>query len=701
MLSKYSDHSDAIRILFKVATRIKRNMNVTELARRLNVNPEELRDKLPELGFSIGRRAIKVDDRIAHQIMSAWTEFKKRERLKLKRETQMKQSEALEEPSMIKEKQIELPPSITVRELAGRLDLPVARVMQEIMKAGMLLSLNDRIDYETAAIISGDLGFETKLESEKPSEQEEAALERVEEIMEAEEKKNLQPRPPVVVVMGHVDHGKTKLLDAIRSTNVVDEEAGGITQHIGAYQVKRKGKELTFIDTPGHEAFTVMRSRGAKVADIAILVVAVDDGVQPQTREAIDIIKASGMPFIVALNKIDKAEANIDMVKGQLAELGLVPEDWGGNTIMVPISAKKQIGIDDILDMLILVADIEKNKIVANPNRTAIGTVIDSYVDRAAGPVVTVLVQTGTLKISDPLGVHGMLYGRVKAMRDFQGKDVFEVPPSMPVRILGFKAAPAVGDVLEVPENIKELKKVKVKPVRAAVYEEIASAKVAPVEEVEDRKKPTLNIIIKADVQGSLEAVLGMVEKVQKNPDVDVNVISKGLGEITEAEVMNAEAGNAVIYGFSTKPSTTAAELARDKNVEIAEFTVIYKLFEDLLERIEKIMPMETIVTELGKIEVLANFKKTDNGWIIGGKVIDGKVVSDAKLRVMRDGEIIGEVNILILQANKQNTTEVLKDQECGIQYKGKTKVDVGDTLEVYTEEIKQRKLEIEGVSKR
>lgn len=677
-------------------------MNVTELARKLNVNPEELRDKLPGLGFSIGRRAIKVDDRIAHQIMEAWAEHRKRERLKAKREAQKAQVEDSEDDKGSEDvPKVELPSSITIRELAGYLDLPIAKVMQEIMKAGMLLSLNDKIDFETAAIIAGDLGFEAVTAGEETESEEQAeAQERAEEIMSGES--DVKPRPPVVVVMGHVDHGKTKLLDAIRSTNVVDEEAGGITQHIGAYQVERKNHPLTFIDTPGHEAFTVMRSRGAKVADIAILVVAVDDGVQPQTKEAIDIIKASGMPFVVALNKIDKAPNNVDMVKGQLAEHGLTPEDWGGKTIMVPISAKEMQGIDEVLDMLLLVADMEKEKIVANPDRPAIGTVIDSQIDAGAGPVATVLIQTGTLHVGDPLGIHGFLYGRVKSMKNYLGQEVQEALPSTPIRILGFKAAPTVGDIAEVPDNIKDLKKDRLKTAKAAAFEELGAAKTQHVASEDDEdKKPELNIIVKADVLGSLEAVLGMLEKVQKNPDVEVNVINKGMGSVTDVEVMNAQASNAVIYAFNVSPSGTAAELARDKEVEIKEVSVIYKLFEDVIERVEKIMPMETFVKEHGKVEVLANFKKLDNGYIIGGKVIDGVAVSDSKLRIMRGEDIIGEAEMIKLQANKQDTSEVLKGQECGIQYKGKVKADVGDILEIYTEEQKQRQLDIEGVSKR
>ena len=676
-------------------------MNVTELARRLNVNPEELREKLPELGFSVGKRAIKVDDRIANQIMEAWGEYRRRQQLKQKRDAQQRHTDGDEQGEEAGKQSIALPSTLSVREFAGRLKLPIARVMQELMKAGILASLNDTIDFETAAIIASDLGFEATTEDEKPDQEQEADLERVGEILESEDKKDVAERPPVIVVMGHVDHGKTKLLDAIRCTNVVDQEAGGITQHIGAYQVERKNRLLTFIDTPGHEAFTVMRSRGAKVADIAILVVAVDDGIQPQTREAIDIIKAAKMPFIVALNKIDKAESQIERVKGQLAELGLQPEDWGGNTIMVPISAKKQINIDDILDMLILVADMEKEKIVANPERGAIGTVIDSQIDPGAGPVVTALVQAGTMKIGDPLGVRGMLYGKVKAMKDWQGQDVTEAAPSMPVRVLGFKAAPTVGDVVEVPENIKDLKKTKLKPVKTSAIDEVTAVKVMPVIEDEEAGKSCLTMVIKADVLGSLEALLGMIEKAQKNPYVEVKILSKGLGDVTDSEILSADASHAVVYAFNVKLSGTAAELARDKEVDVMKESVIYKIFEDMIERIEKLVPEETVISEVGKIEALANFKKTDNGWVIGGKVIEGKVLKDSLLRIMRGDEIIGEALMLKLQASKQDTSEVLKNQECGIQYKGKVKVEAGDILEVYTEEKKKPELKIEGVSKR
>jgi len=447
-------------------------MNITDLARRLRVPAEELRAKLPELGFDIGSKALKVPDRDVGRITWAWNDFKKRQYLNKKRDEQR----AREERKMaVKEgtaETVKLSSVMTVREFSEKLNLPIAKVMQELMHSGILASLNERIDFETASIIAEDLGYIAEREEEKAG-QEDVGTDSLEAARASELKKDLKTRPPVIVIMGHVDHGKTKLLDMIRQTDVVATESGGITQHIGAYQVTRKNHKLTFIDTPGHEAFTVMRSRGAKVADIAVLVVAADDGIQPQTKEAIEIIKASKLPFIVAINKIDKENADVERVKGQLGEYNLIPEDWGGSTIVVPISAKEGKNIDQLLDILILVTDMEKEHIVANPDRRAIGTIIESHVDKGEGPVATVLVQTGTLHAGDVMGVRGVNYGRIRAMKTWSGKLVKAAPPSMPVRLLGLKDTPSVGDVLEVPENPKELEKLKSQPSRKAGASEI------------------------------------------------------------------------------------------------------------------------------------------------------------------------------------------------------------------------------------
>ena len=550
-------------------------MNISELARRLNVATEDLRSQLPALGFSIGRHAIKINDREAQKIQEAWQDKKRRDRLTLKRDEQMARAEAQrsgEKPVL--DKKVTLPNVVSVRDFATHLELPIAKVMQELLRNGILASLNERIDYDTAAIVAEDLGYEAiKEEAQVDVESDEAGSKRLEEMVSGEAKENLVTRPPVIVVMGHVDHGKTKILDAIRTTHVMESEAGGITQHIGAYQVVRKNKLITFIDTPGHEAFTVMRSRGAKVADIAILVVAADDGVQPQTKEAVNIIKAAGLPYVVAINKIDKPDANVEKVKAELAELNLIPEEWGGKTLIVPVSAKVGTGIDELLDMLLLVNEMEKEKIVANPERRAAGTIIDSHIDKGAGPVATVLVQSGTLKVGDSIGVRGALYGRVRSMKDWRGELVQTAPPSTPVKVLGFKAAPAVGDVLEVPEDAKALEKMKDKPVKSGVADTSTISRQPTVESKEG--KQLLNIIIRADVLGSLEAVLGMMEKI-KHEAVGVEIVAKGLGNITDADVLKAHATGSVVYAFGVKAITTAAEHGRDTEVEILEYDIIY-----------------------------------------------------------------------------------------------------------------------------
>lgn len=675
-------------------------MNISELARRLNVSTEDLRSQLPALGFSIGRHAIKINDREAQRIQEAWQDKKRRERLAAKRDEQMARAEAQrsgEKPVL--DKQVSLPSVVSVRDFATRLNLPIAKVMQELLRNGILASLNERIDFDTAAIVAEDLGYEAKKEELAVDDGgDDAGEQRLAEVLKNERQEKLAARPPVIVVMGHVDHGKTKILDSVRKTNVMEGEAGGITQHIGAYQVVRKDKLITFIDTPGHEAFTVMRSRGAKVADIAILVVAADDGVQPQTKEAVDIIKAAGLPYVVAINKIDKPEANVEKVKAELAELNLIPEEWGGKTLIVPVSAKTGQGIDDLLDMVLLVNEMEKEKIVANPERRAAGTIIDSHIDKGAGPVATVLVQSGTLRVGDSIGVRGALYGRVRSMKDWRGELVQIAPPSMPVKVLGFKAAPAVGDVLEVPEDVHALEKMKDKPVKSGVSQTSAVSRQTTSESKEG--KQLLNIIIRADVLGSLEAVLGMLEKV-RHEVVGVEIVAKGLGNITDADILKADATKSVVYAFGVKATATAAELGRDKHVEIMEYDIIYKLFEDVLSRLQKLLPSQEIITEMGKIEVLAVFKKTDKGGIIGGKVLGDKVRAPAKMRIMRAGEVVGEGEIVKLQAAKQTVKEVVGGSECGVEFTGRTKIEVGDLLETYTEESKTRVLKIEGIDLR
>ncbi len=674
-------------------------MNVSDLARRLKVTPQELLDKLPELGFDIGARAIKIDNVMAEKIFRKWTERARRERLRGQLLASSQQASRATQEAVAK-KEIFLPEIIIVRELAGKLNLPVTRVIQELMRAGILASQNERLDFETAAIIADELGFEAKREEQTgDSAQSVQAQDRLKEILDTQAIEQTIARPPVVVVMGHVDHGKTRTLDAIRKTNVMEGEAGGITQHIGAYQVTRKNRMMTFIDTPGHEAFTVMRSRGAKVADIAILVVAADDGVQPQTKEVIDIIHAAHLPFIVALNKIDKPEADPDRVLAQLADYGVTTEAWGGNVPVVKISAKQGMGIDDLLEMILLLADMNAEQIKADPSRLAAGTIIESHVDKAEGPVATVLVQAGTLHRNDWMGISGNLYGRVRAMRDWNGKMLDEAGPGVPVKVLGFKVAPAVGDIVEVPKDFHDLER------KAKTSQQIANqftAIKAPKAEAKEgeQQKVMLNIVLKADVLGSLEAILGMLEKID-HEYVGVEVLKKGLGNITESDIESAAAASpSIVYGFNTVATPAASVMAREGKIEIKQVKIIYELIDDIVARLNKLLPPEVVRTPLGTGEVVAIFRTEKDRMVVGTKIRQGMVQDGAKLIVWRkengeDEQPVGEGVIESLQVGKEKVKEVHQGQECGISYRGKEKLQTGDRLEIFHEETKIRKVEI------
>lgn len=672
------------------------SINVTDLARRLGVPSKELLEKLPQLGFSLGRHAIKVNDKEAADISRAWAEMKRRDTLQRKhREAEEREKRRQERQDRTREKAIELAPVMTVREFAERLEMPLTSVMQELMRAGVFAAMNERIDFDTAVIVASDLGFNVTNANTVQEPMAEIQNDRVAEALK--EDTETVHRPPVVVVMGHVDHGKTSLLDAIRSTHVVDKESGGITQHIGAYQVERKNQVITFIDTPGHEAFTVMRSRGAKVADLAILVVAADDGVQPQTKEAVNIIRAAELPFIVAINKIDKPEANVERAKRELAELNVLAEDWGGKALMLPISAKKGMGLDELLDALLLTYEVQKDEIIANPNRAAVGTIIESHIDKGAGPVATVLIQGGTLYSGDTLGVGGAFYGRVRAMRDYTGAQVQEAGPSVPVQVLGWKVAPVVGDVLEVGDEGALQKTAKSKMKGTSLQMVGPSAGAAP-KASEDKK--LLHVILKADVLGSMEAILGMFEKVQ-HERVGVSVIAKSLGNVTEADVARAEAAGAVILAFSTSLQPGVEALARNKQVPILSFDIIYRLFDAVVARLQELLGAETVHIDLGKAEVLALFKKLDNGQVVGVRVTEGKMEAGAKVRVWRQEELIGEGTLKEIRSGKEVVREVRKGEEAGASYIGKTKLEAGDMLELFKDEIRQETLVVESASKK
>ncbi|MFA5128083.1 MAG: translation initiation factor IF-2 [Patescibacteria group bacterium] len=669
-------------------------MNVTDLARQLRVHPQKLLQILPEFGFDFGARAVKIDDRVAQQIQREWRRIKfvLEDREKKERE---KQKELEKEARRQSGATVKIPGRITVKDLSNVLNVPLNKLIVELMKNGILVSMNEFLDRDTAAIIAEDLGFtvEAIAEGAAPQNTDQTHTQNLEKILS--EKTTM--RAPVIIVMGHVDHGKTKLLDAVRNANIIDTEAGGITQHIGAYQTiwtdpKNKEKRaITFIDTPGHEAFTVMRSRGAKVADIAILVVAADDGVKPQTVEAINIIKAAKLPVIVAINKIDKEGADAMRVRTELSQHGIISDEWGGEVPMVEISAKQNLHIDKLLDTLLLLADMHEADIKAEPNRAAAGTVIEAHVDKGEGPVATILVQTGTLKLNDALVVNGEIYGKVRAMKNYRGENLTEAGPSSPIRILGFKVAPQVGDVLDVG-GAGSATQIDLKSKRT----QQSGAEQRPVSSTNndnpDEPKKYLNVVVKADTLGSLEAIIGSLEKL-KNDEVSVKVVGKGLGNVSPDDVALAETTKGILFGFNVSPTSIASEMIVTRGVNFKPYKIIYDLLNFVKDELEKLLNPEVIVTELGNFKVMAIFRTEKNLMILGGRAEKGKLQKDAKVRVKRAGEVIGAGKIFKLQMSKQDVNEVPEGTECGMQYEGKLHVEVGDVLEAYKEEKKEKKL--------
>ena len=649
-------------------------MNISEVARKLNVSTEDLRLKLPELGFDVGRKAIKIDERLAHQIVRAWHDYEQR---KIDEKAYLKGKEAPASEVVEAKGEVKIPPVLTVRDFAQILNLPVTEAIKELMKNGVMASLNQRIDYETAAIVASELGY-TTLEEKGDVQVELEKDAKVREILGREV--DLQTRPPVIVVMGHVDHGKTKLLDAIRKTDVVSGESGGITQHIGAYQITKQGRLLTFIDTPGHEAFTAMRSRGAKVADVAILVIAATEGVMPQTVEAIKIAQAAGLPIVVAINKIDLPDANIEKTKQDLTKYDLLPEEWGGKTVCVPISAKQNLHIDELLEQVLLVADMEGDKMRANPAGEFVGLIIESRVDKGLGPVATVLVKNGSLRKTDNLMVEGNFYGRVRSMKDYMGQEIEIALPSMPVRIMGFKVAPKVGDVVQVTTG-------KLKKVKAYRLEKQEETFIKPSEEASEGTEDVakVNLIMRCDVLGSQEAIVESLEKINSEL-VKIKFVTKGLGNITESDVLQAQATGALLVGFNAVPSTAAAALAREKGVAIKTFKVIYELIDAVKAKINEVIKPELIREDLGKAEVLKIFKKEDNSLILGVRVISGKIIKNATAAVLRQNEFMEKGKITELQVGKEVVVDVMKNQECGLKFVGRPMVEVGDILDIYRE---------------
>ena len=589
----------------------------------------------------------------------------------------------------IGKKKIKILSLVTVKKFAELLGLPVAEVIKELMKNKILATINDEIDYDTAAVIASDLGFETEEDIEAGGTGA-MTLEQLDETLKKEKEsgKNLRPRPPVVTILGHVDHGKTTLLDTIRKTSVVEKEAGGITQHISAYQVKKKDQIITFVDTPGHEAFSAMRERGVSLADIAILVVAADDGVRPQTEEVIQYLKDKKIPMVVAINKIDKPNANIQKVKQELADREILVEEWGGKVVCAEISAKQNIGIDELLDMVLLVAEVEDLR--ADYRRFPLGVVVESHLDPKKGHTATVLVRTGILKEGQDVIV-GAIAGRVRRIEDFKGRQLKEAGPSTPVTVIGLNQSPNVNDVLQGVIDLKSAKAMEKGFKVDGISEKRLDSRTI-LKSIEDQSINRLNIIIKTDVQGSLEAIDQILGAI-KSDEVGINYVKQGVGDITESDVKLGQNSGAVVFGFNSQPTTVAKRLAEMNNVEIKTYKVIYELVEEIKRRLEGMLGEEIVRTDLGKLKVLAVFRTGKKDMIVGGKVMSGKMVNGESIEVLRGEKSAGRGKLANLQQNKVNVDEVKEGLECGITFEGETKIKEGDTLICFHEEVVKKTL--------
>lgn len=661
-------------------------MNLTELARKLKIPTQELKEKLPELGFDIGMKAIKVPDDMAARIIEKWNEEKRRQQIAEKYEGLGNDAPA---EAVSKERSVRLPQTISVRDLADRFHLSPAAMIAELMKHGVMASLSEKIDFDIASIVAEGLGWQAELkdESNKDETQQQEIQEKLKQIKQ-KKTGNFQPRPPVVVVMGHVDHGKTKLLDTIRQANVIETESGGITQHIGAYQVEKNGRVITFIDTPGHEAFSAMRSRGANVADIAVLVVAADSGVQPQTIEAIKMIQDAGLPMLVAMNKIDKNDADVEKIKKGLAEINLVPEDWGGSVICVPVSAKAGTNIDDLLDMVLLTADMNQENIRAEFDAPAVGTIVESHLDKGTGSVATVLIHSGTLRLGDAVKV-GNVHGKIRNMKNFKGDKLEQATPSTPVQIIGLSAVPEVGQILEGGVDLRQLRR----QLEVRKYQG-NEAQGSSQDEDKKSKIKKYNIVLKADVAGSSEALVQSLKK-YSNKQVAVNVVYRGLGSITEVDVVRAESTKAQIYGFNVSATPSAYEVAKEKRINIKLYQVIYKLLEDVEVELEAILDPVISREIIGRGKVLALFRGQKGKMIVGVSLAEGKAEEGVKLVVIRGGKIIGEGLAQQLRVGPEKVREVTAGNEFGLQYSGSIGLQAGDQLEFFSEKQEKQKLDL------
>jgi translation initiation factor IF-2 len=606
-----------------------------------------------------------------------------------KRKAKVQRQQKIDEDMIKKDGVIEVPAIVSVKEFSEKMGIPIATLVSTLMKNGVMGTINTDIDFETWLLLSDELDINIKREESEHS---------IEEILEGDLQKlmeddpeNLEGRPPVIVVMGHVDHGKTSILDYYRNSKVVDKESGGITQHIGAYQVEKKGKVITFLDTPGHEAFTSMRARGAKVTDITILVVAADEGIKEQTREAYSHAHEAGVPIIVAINKVDKEGANLDRVKGELMELGLVSEDYGGDTMMIPVSALTGEGMDNLLDSILLQSEIKELK--ANPNRFAIATVVESNLDKALGALATLVVNTGTLKVGDTI-IAGSKVGKVRTMQDWSGKKIKSIGPSGAVQISGFVTVPSAGDIVQVVANEK-IAKERAQKVRDLLGEREGHTGLGMSEiisRIHSGKMNLLKVVLKADTHGSIEAIRQMLAKIQ-NEEVGVKIIHAGVGNISESDVMMAAASQGVVFGFQVSSSKQVSKIAERENVELQIYEVIYNLMDDIRKILTGMLTPEELEIESGAADIKAIFMSSKKKQIIGAKVTSGVIRKGAIAKIFRNDELIYTTNISNLRSFEKNVSEVKVENECGIQLPQKFDLEEGDKIICITTEQKMKTL--------
>lgn len=629
---------------------------------------DELEEAYEEEKQKEEAKTIKKKKTIKQPVKSDFNE-KRKEMYKHKEKLQSNVAETEENVILYKE-------NMSVADLAKALDLPAAQIIKKLMTLGMMLSINAQIDFDIAEIIVSDLGKTLKKESSVN----EVNFEEL-EITDKEE--DLEERPPVVTIMGHVDHGKTTLLDTIRKTSVAEGEAGGITQAIGAYQIEHKGKKITFIDTPGHAAFTEMRARGAKITDIVIIIVAADDGVMPQTKEAIDHAKAAGVPIIVAVNKIDKPDANVEKVLTEMSNNGIQPEAWGGDTMFVNISAKTGDGLEDLLERILLISEIEELK--ANPNRYATGTVIESKIDKNSGVITNLLIENGTLRLGDPIVV-GTAVGKVRTLKNDKGENLVAAYPSMPVSITGLSESPRAGDKFMAFENEKKAKKVGEERKQIAKERENKPKAKVSLDELFSRREQgenEINIILKADVKGSEEAVKNSLLKLDVE-GIKINVIRSGIGNISESDIILAEASNAIIIGFNIRPEHKIVEDAKDKGIDIRLYDIIYKVVEEMELALKGKLQPEYEEKVMGTAEVRKLFKFSKVGTIAGSYVTSGVIKNKAKARVIRDGIVVNDSTIASLAREKDQAKEVKQGLECGITIDNFNDIKENDIIETY-----------------